>query len=154
MNHLFPGFFGLPEEATPSTHVLSTDGSPTLLPAGAMYSTCLQLRGLVETEKLERAVLKQLVQRLQRNFAPLQPQLESLDQPTTSKSSSLETKLKNSEKRLSTETCRIIVRLNILQHQLSSMGGQICQFEHSNFNFFCGRSPPSNLYLSPPDYGI
>ena len=81
MNYLFPGSFGLPEEPTPSAQVFSTDGSPTISCAGAMYSTLLQLRAHVETEKLERTVLKQLVQRLQRRFALLQHPLESIDQP-------------------------------------------------------------------------
>ena len=135
MSYLFSGLFGLPEETTPSTQVLSTDGSQTLSPAGAKYSTLLQLLAHVEIEKLERTVLKQLVHRLQTDFALLQHQLESLDQPTTSKSSSLENKIKVLEKRLSTETCRYSSRLNSLQHQLSTMGDQICQFEHNNSNF-------------------
>ena len=135
MNCLFPGFFGLLEEPTPSARVLSTDGSPTISSAGAMYPSLLQLRAHVETENLERTVPKQLVQRLQRDFALLQPQLESIDQPTTSMSSSLEIKFKTLEKRLSTETCRYNSRLNSLQHQLSTMGDQICQFELSNSNF-------------------
>ena len=100
-----------------------------------MYSTFLLLRAHVETEKLERTVLKQLVQRLQGDFDLLQPHLESIDQPTTSKSSSLETKIKTLEKRLSTETCRYNSRLNSLKHQLSTMGDQTCQFEHSNSTF-------------------
>ena len=103
-----------------------------------MYSTLLQLRAHVETEKLERPTLKQLVQRLQKDFDLLQPQIELLEQPTTSKSSSLmtlENKITVLEKRLSTETCRYNSRLNSLQHQLSTMGDQICQFEHSNSNF-------------------
>ena len=102
-----------------------------------MYSTLLQLRTHVETEKLERTTLKQLVQRLQRDFALLQPQIESLDRSPTSKSSlvTLENKSKVLEKRLSTETCRYNSKLNSLEHQLSTMGDQICQFEHSNSTF-------------------
>ena len=102
-----------------------------------MYSTPLQLRTHVETEKLERTTLKQLVQRLQRDFALLQPQIESLGQRPTSKSSllTLENKIKVLEKRLSTETCRCNSRLNCLQHQLATMGDQICQFEHGNSTF-------------------
>ena len=73
MSYLFPGFFGLPQEPTSSTQVLSTDASPTLSPVGATYSTLLQLRAYVATEKLERKILKQQVQRLQRDFALLQP---------------------------------------------------------------------------------
>ena len=106
--------------------------------AGAMYSTLLQMRTHVETEKLERTTLKQLVQRLQRDFALLQPHIEALDQQTTKKCSPLtflENRIKILEKRLSTETCRHNARLNSLQHQLSTMGDQICQFEHSNCNF-------------------
>ena len=102
-----------------------------------MYSTLLQLRTHVETEKLERTTLKQLVQRLQRDFALLQPHIEALDQQTTNKSSpltSLENRIKVLEKRLSTETCRHNARLNSL-HQLSTMGDQLCQIEHSNCNF-------------------
>ena len=100
------------------------------------YSTLLQLRTHVETEKLERTTLKQLVQRLQRDFALLQPQIESLDQSPASKSSlaTLENKIKVLEKRLSTETCRYNSRLNSLQ-QLTTMGDQICQFEQSNSTF-------------------
>ena len=52
-----------------------------------MYSTLLQLHTHVQTEKLERTTLKQLVQRLQRDFALLQPHIETLDQQTTNKSS-------------------------------------------------------------------
>ena len=102
-----------------------------------MYSTLLQLRTHVETEKLERTTLKQLVQRLLKDFALLQPQIKSLDRPPTSKSSlvTLENKIKVLENRLSTETCRYNSRLNSLQHQLSTMGDQICQFEHSNSTF-------------------
>ena len=51
MDYLFPGSFGLPEEPTPSARVLPTDGIPTISSAGAMYSTLLQLRAHVETEK-------------------------------------------------------------------------------------------------------
>ena len=61
MNYLFFGLFGLPEEPTP---VPSAEGSPTLSPAGVMYSSLQKLRDHVETEKLEKTTLKQLVQRL------------------------------------------------------------------------------------------
>ena len=98
-----------------------------------MYSTLLQLRTHVETEKLQRRTLKQLVQRLRRDFDPLQLQIESLDRPPTSKSSMV--KLKGLEKRLSTETCRYHSRLSSLQRQWSTMGDQTCQFEHSNSTF-------------------
>ena len=103
-----------------------------------MYSTLMPLRTHVETEKLERTTLKQLVQRLQRDFALLQPHIEALDQKTTNQSSPLvflENKIKILEKRLSTETGRHNARLNSLQLQLSTLGDQICQFEHSNCNF-------------------
>ena len=102
-----------------------------------MCSTLLQLRTHVETEKLEQTTLKQLVQRLQRDFALLQPQIESLDQQSTSKSSlvTLENKIRVLKKSLSTETGRYNSRLNSLQHQFSTMGDQICQFEHRNCNF-------------------
>ena len=85
----------------------------------------------------ERTTLKQLVQRLQRDFGLLQPQIESLDGPPTSQSSlvNLENKIKVLEKRLSTETCRYQSRLNFLQQQLSTMGDQICHFEYSNSTF-------------------
>ena len=91
----------------------------------------------VETGKLEWTTLKQLVRRLQRDFALLQPHIEPLDQPPTSKSSlvTLENKNKVLEKRLSTEVCRCNSRLISLQHQPSTMGDQICQFEHSNYTF-------------------
>ena len=137
MNYLYLGFFGLSEKPTPPAQAPFIDENPTLSPVGVMYSTLLQLRTHVETEKLERTTLKQLVQRLQRDFALLQPEIESLDQPTTSKSSlvTLENKIKVLEKRLSTETCRYNSRLNSLQHQFSTMGDEICHFEHSNCNF-------------------
>ena len=51
MNYLIPGSFGLPKEPTPPAQVLSIDGKPTISSAGAMYSTLLQLRAHVETEK-------------------------------------------------------------------------------------------------------
>ena len=132
MSYLIPRSLGLPEEPTPSMQNLSADGIPRISSAGAIYSTLLQLRAHVETGELERTVLKQLVQRLQRDFALLQPQLESIDQPTTSKSSSLEIKIKTLEKRLSSETCRNNSRLNSLQHQLSTMGNQIFRLERSS----------------------
>ena len=138
MNYLHPEFVGLPEEPASSTQLLPTDGNSTLLSLRTMYSTLLQLRTHVETEKLERTTLKQLVQRLQRDFALLQPHIEALDQRTKHKSFSLislENKIKSLEKRLSTETCRHNARFDSLQQQLSTMGDQICQFEHSNCNF-------------------
>ena len=138
MKYLFPESSGLPEEPVPPAEAPPIDGNSILSPAGVMYSTLLQLRTDVETEKLERTILKQLVQRLQRDFALLQNQIDLLDQPTTSKFSSimsLESKIRVLEKRLSTETCLYSSRLNSLQHQLSTMGDQICQFKHSNSNF-------------------
>ena len=138
MSYLFPGSFGLLEEPTSPAQAPPIDGNPMLSPAVVMYSTLLQLSTHVETEKLERTTLKQLVQRLQRDFALLQPRIDLPEQRTTSKSSSLmtlESKLRVLENRLSTETCRYNSRLNSLQHQLSSMGDQICQFKHSNSTF-------------------
>ena len=137
MNYLFPGSFGLSKESFSPAQATLIDETSTQSPAGAMYSTLLQLRTHVETEKLERTTLKQLVQRLQKDFALLQPQIESLDQPPTSRSPlvTLENKIKVLEKPLSTETCRYNSRLNSLQHQLSTMGDQLCQFEHSNSTF-------------------
>ena len=137
MTYLFPGCFGLSEEPFSPAQATPIDETPILSPAGVMYSTLLQLRTHVETKKLERTTLKQLVQRLQRDFALLQPQIESFDGPQTSKSSfvKLENKIKVLEKRLSTETCRYHSRLNSLQQQLSTMGDQNCQFEHSNSTF-------------------
>ena len=137
MNHSYPGFFGLPEETTTPAQAPPTDENPTLSPVRAMYATLLKLRTHVETEKLEQTTLKQLVQRLQKDFPLLQPQTESLDQPPTSKSSlvTLENKLKILEKRLSTEMCRYNSRLNSLQNQLSTMGDHICQFENDNSSF-------------------
>ena len=137
MNYLFPESFGLSEEPTSPTQAPPIDGNPTLSPAGVMYSTLLQLRTHVAIEKLERTTLKQLVQRLQRDFVLLQPHIKSLHQPPTSKFSwvTLENKIKVLEKRLSTETRRSNSRLNSLQNQLSTMGDQICQFEHSNSTF-------------------
>ena len=137
MNYLFPESFGLSEEPISPTQATPSDETPMLSPAGVMYSTLLQLRKHVETEKLERTTLRQLVQCLQRDFALLQPQIESLDGPSTRKPSlvKLENKNKVLEKRLSTETCRHHSRLNSSQQQLPTMGDQICQFEHSNSNF-------------------
>ena len=137
MKYSFPGSFGLSEESTSPSQATPIVETPTLSSAGAMYSTQLQSRSHVETEKLERTTLKQLVQRLQRDFALLRPQIESLDQPPTSKSPLviLENKIKVFEKRLSTEICRYNSRLNSIQHQLSTMGDQICQLELSNSTF-------------------
>ena len=133
MNYLFPGSFELSEVTTSPVQASPIDDNPTPSPVGEMYSTLPQLPTHVEREKLERTTLKQLVQRLRKDFALLQPQIESLDRPPTSKFSlvTIENKIKVSEKRLSTETCRYNSRLNSLQHQLSARGGQICQFEHS-----------------------
>ena len=86
---LIPWIFRTTEETTSCTQVLSTDASPKLSPAGAMDSTLLQLRTHVATEKLEMKILKQVVQRLQRHVALLQPEIELFDQSTTSKSPSL-----------------------------------------------------------------
>ena len=137
MNYFFPGSFGLSEEPTSPAQASPMDAKPTISPVGVMYSTLLQLRTHVETKKLERTTLKQLFQGLQRNFALLQPQIESLDQPSTSKSSlvPLENKIRALEERLSTKTSRYNWRLNSLQHHLTTMGDQICQFEHSNSTF-------------------
>ena len=137
MIYLFPGYFVLSEEPTSPVQAPTFDENPTPSLVGVMYSTPLQLRTHVETKKLERKTLKQLVQRLQRDFALLQPQIESLDRPSTSKSSlvTLEKKIKVLEKRLSTKTSRLRSRLTSLRHQLSTMGDQICQFEHSNSTF-------------------
>ena len=107
MNYFLPESLGLSEELTSSIQTLPTAGNPILSPAGTVYSTLLQLRAHVETEKLERTTLKQLVQRLQRNFALLQPHIEALGQKTTNQSAplvSFENKIKILEKRLSTET--------------------------------------------------
>ena len=103
----------------------------------------------METEKLERTTLKQLVQRLQRNFALLQPQVESLDRPPTSKSSlvTLENKNKVLDKRLSTETCRYKSRLKSLQHQQATMDDQICLFEHCNSTFILWKVTSVQLVL-------
>ena len=137
INYLLPGSFGLSEEPTSPVQVPPIDKNSTLSPAGVMYSTLIKLRTHVETEKLERTTLKQLVQRLQKDFALLQSLIESLDQPPTNKSSlvTIQNKIKVLENRLSTETCRYNSRLNSLQHQLSTMGDHICQFEHSNSTF-------------------
>ena len=137
MSYLVPGSFGLSEEPTSPVQAPLIDENPTLLPVGVMYSTLLQLRTHVETGKLERTTLKQLVQPLRSAFALLQPQIESRERPPTSKSPliTLENKINVLEKRLSTEKCRYNSRLNSLQHQLSTMGHQICQFEHTNSTF-------------------
>ena len=95
MNYLFPGCFGISEESTSPAQETPIDETPILSSAGAMYSTLLQLRSHVETEKLERTTLKRLVQRLQRDFALLRPQIEYLDQPPTSKSPLIKLEKKN-----------------------------------------------------------
>ena len=87
MNYLIPGSFGLSEETTSPVQAPPIDENPTPSPVGVMYSTLLQLRTHVETEKFERTTLQQLVQRLQKDFAFLEPQIESFDPPPTSKSS-------------------------------------------------------------------
>ena len=92
MRYFFPGSFGLPEEPTSPAQVPPTDRNPMLSPEAVMYSTLLQLRTHVETKILERTTLKQLVQR---DFTLVQHQIELLQQPTTSKSSSLMTLEKN-----------------------------------------------------------
>ena len=150
MNYFLPESLGLPEEPAPSIQTLPTDGNSTLSLAGTMYSTLLQLRTHVETEKLERTTLKQLVQRIQRDFALLHPHIEALDQKTANQSSSLvslENKIKILEKRLSTETGRHNAKLNSLQLQLSTMGDQICQFEHSNWNFILWKVTSIKLFF-------
>ena len=86
MSYLFPGPFGLSEESISPAQATPIDETPTLSSAGAMYSTLLQLLSHLETEKLEHTTLKQLVQRLQIDFALLRPQIEPFDQPPTSKS--------------------------------------------------------------------
>ena len=141
MNYLFPGSFGLSEEPTSPAQAPPIDENRPLLPVGMMFSTLPQLRTHVETEKLDRTTLKQLVQHLQRDFALLQPQIELLDQPPTSKCSlvTLQNKIKVLEKRLSTQTCRYKSRLISLQHQLANMGDQIRQFEHSNSTFILSK---------------
>ena len=87
MKYLIPGSFGRSEEPRSPAQATPIDETLMLSPAGVMCSTLLQLRTHVETEKLERTTLKQLVQRLQRDFALLQPQIEQLDGRPTSKSS-------------------------------------------------------------------
>ena len=145
MIYLFPGSFGLCEEPISPAQATPVDETPMVSPAGVTYSTLLRLRSHVETEQSERTTLKQLVQRLQRDFALLQPHIESLDRPPTSRSSlvKMENKIKVLEKRLSTETCRYHSRLNSLQQQLSTIRPS-----------FCGKLHQSNLYLSLPDHGI
>ena len=82
MSYLFPGVFALTKEPALSAQAPPTDANPTLSPARMLYSTLLQLRTHVETEKLERRTLKRLVLRLQTDFAPLQPKLKhSINQP-------------------------------------------------------------------------
>ena len=137
MNLFISGSIGLSEEPILPTQASPIDANLTLSPAGVMYSTQLQFRTHVETKKLERITFKQLVQHLKRDFALLQPHIESPDQLPTSKSSliTLENKIKVLEKRLSSETGQSKSRLNSLEHQLSTMGDQICQFEHSNSAF-------------------
>ena len=73
MNYLYPSFFGVYEELTPPAQAPPIDENTTLSPVGVTYSTLQQLRTHVETKKLYRTTLKQLVQRLQRDFALLQP---------------------------------------------------------------------------------
>ena len=88
MSYWLPGLLGVPDEPTPSTQFPSADESHILSPAEAMYSTLLQLYNHVETEKLERSVLKQMIQSLQGDFAFLQNQSELNKKPATSKHTS------------------------------------------------------------------
>ena len=71
MNYLLSGLFGISDKPTHYTQLPSAEGSQTLPPAVVMYSTSLQLRNHVETENVERTTLRQIVQRLLRDFAPL-----------------------------------------------------------------------------------
>ena len=71
MSYLLSGLFGIAHEPTPCTQLSSADGIQTLSHASFMYSISLQLCNNVKTEKLEREVLRQLVQRLLRDFALL-----------------------------------------------------------------------------------
>ena len=57
MNYFFPGYFGLSEEAISPAQATPFDETPMLSPAGVMYSTLLQLRTHVKTEKSERTNL-------------------------------------------------------------------------------------------------
>ena len=61
MNYLFPASLELFEEPTSPVQASPINANPMLSPAGVMYSTLLQLRTHVETEKLEGTTLKQLV---------------------------------------------------------------------------------------------
>ena len=103
MSYLFTGALELPVEPSSPAQAPPTDRNLMLLPTRVMYSTLLQLRTHVETEKIEHTTLKQPVQRLQKDFALTQPQIELLEQPTRSKSFSLmplENKITVLEKRL------------------------------------------------------
>ena len=121
-----------------------------------MYSTLLQLRTHVETEKLERTTLKQLVQRLQIDFALLQPQIESLDRPPTSKSPlvTLGNKIRILGsvyllKRADTIRGSILYNINSQPWAIKSASSNT-----ANLPSFCGKLHQSYLYLSLLDYGI
>ena len=92
MSYLLLGIFGTPDEPTASTQSPFADGNEILSPAEAMYSIKLQFHNRVETEKKEQTILKQLIQRLQRDLTLLQPQVGLFKKPATSKHTS-QTKL-------------------------------------------------------------
>ena len=157
IDFLLPSFFVLPEGPTSPAQAPPIDGFPKLSPARVMYSTLLQLRTHVETENLEGTTLKQLVQRLQRDFALLQPQVQLIDQSTTSEYSSLMTlknKIKVLEKRSllkRADTNRGLILYNISYQPWVTKPSSLIT---ATFISFCGRLPPYNSYLSPPIYGI
>ena len=78
MNYLFLGSFGLSEETISPVQAPPIDENPTPSHVGVMFSTLLQLPMHVETEKLERTTLKQLVQRLQKTLLFYSPRLSHL----------------------------------------------------------------------------
>ena len=106
MSYLFSGLFVISDKPTPYTQLPSVEGSQSLSPACVMYSTSLQHRNHVETEKLQGTTLRQLVQRVLRDFALLQPQIEIFFKTVTSIptcQTELENDIKKSAKRLSAE---------------------------------------------------
>ena len=86
MNYLIAVSFGITDEPKLSTQTRSLDGNQILSAARVMYSILLQLCNHdAETEKVETTILKQLVQRPQKTFALLQPQIELNNQPAICK---------------------------------------------------------------------
>ena len=108
----------------------------------------LQHHKHVETEKLEKPILKQIFQRPQSDIALLQPQIALIDQPSTSKSTSNTTlgkELKSLEKRLTAEFSENNSRPQSSKTHCNMMSDQIFQSEHCNSNFILWKLSSMNF---------